>query len=99
MSPALAAMLSRVASWPDTCEAGVTRDGDWVPCDKPAIGVYIDTTDDGEFGFSGSVAWPVCVHHARVGRMASLRDLLSWQGTVSRPSSARIYADLTGDDE
>lgn len=71
-------LLDGVEKWPDTCDSGVTRDGEYVSCDKPAVGVRIN--DDDEIAEAGTYAWPVCAYHVRKGHMVALRDLLAWQG-------------------
>ena len=40
------------------CEEGVTRQGEYVVCDRPAVGRRIDPEDR-------NVKYPVCVGHVR----------------------------------
>jgi hypothetical protein len=42
-----------------TCEAGVSRGGEYVPCDKPAVS-WAKWPDDSEWA---GPAYPVCVFH------------------------------------
>ncbi len=99
MNRDLAAQIAVVAEWPDTCDAGVYRQGEYEPCSKPAVGIILNTPDDALGAPAGTVAWPVCAHHARKDRMVPLRDLLAWHGRLARPSAASIYADITGSSE
>lgn len=96
MTPARIAQLDRVAEWPDTCDAGVYRKGEYVPCDKPAIGIILNSPGDGLDAPAGTFAWPVCAHHARKDRMVPLRDLLAWTGRIGRPTASAIYLTITG---
>lgn len=40
-----------------TCDEGVTRAGEFQPCEKPAVGLRYDPED--------STAYPVCAYHCR----------------------------------
>lgn len=74
----LAPDLTSLLAWPDLCHAGVSRAGEYQPCDKPAVGVLI--------GAEGEPPYPVCVRHSRAGRMVGLRELLTWPGTSPAPT-------------
>jgi hypothetical protein len=51
------------------CHEGVTRGGEFQPCDKPAVAMRIDVTEDGR-------PYPVCAKHAR-RPMVPLADLIA----------------------
>jgi hypothetical protein len=51
------------------CPMGVTRQGEFEPCDKPAVAVRWVEFEDVEY------ATPVCVAHCRVGEMVALETL------------------------
>lgn len=71
--------LDFVARFPDHCDVGVVREGEEVPCAKPAIGVIEPAEWElEEFGPDLS-PYAVCVHHARKDRMVPLRQLLEYQ--------------------
>lgn len=63
--------LRYVIDHPDPCTEGVTRRGEYEPCDKPAVAVRLDDEKR---------PYAVCKHHTR-GEMVPLRDLL---GTSDR---------------
>ncbi len=48
------------------CHEGVTREGHYQPCDKPAVAVRLDPEDE--------TPYPVCAFHAR-GQMVPLTQL------------------------
>lgn len=55
-----------------TCSEGVTRQGEYQPCEKVAVAIRRDPEDDDDY-------YPVCSYHAR-GRMMSLSELLlAWK--------------------
>lgn len=56
---------------PERCSAGVIRQGEDMPCDKPAIAVALYDGDEFEHH-----AFPVCKHHARGRTMYSLKDVM-----------------------
>ena len=60
--------LTFVRRFPRECGEGVTRRGEFQPCDKPAVAVRIGP-EEGE-------PYPVCAHHARAV-MVPLADLLA----------------------
>ena len=60
--------LTSVRRFPMECGEGVTRHGEFQPCDKPTVAVRLDP-DCGE-------PYPVCAHHARAV-MVPLADLLA----------------------
>jgi hypothetical protein len=66
-------------SKPETCSWGVTRGGEFEPCDKPAVAWQVDD-DAPEFG-----AYPVCPAHTRVGRALTFDDPRRPQGDASQP--------------
>lgn len=47
----------RAVRW-GTCDAGVTRDGEFQPCEKPAVALRIYDGDEHE-----PCVYPVCKHH------------------------------------
>jgi len=51
--------------FPQTCDEGVTRKGEFVPCEKVAVAVRL----------AGGLPYPVCAYHAR-GEMVPLAELL-----------------------
>jgi hypothetical protein len=53
--------------WFKECHEGVTRKGEFEPCDKPAVAVRIDPQEGGPY--------PVCAYHARAD-MVLLIDLV-----------------------
>lgn len=65
--------LKYIRDFPDSCDAEVTRKGEAVPCDKPAVAARFDPAYPLR-------PYPVCVHHARVGQMVPLRTLLAQDG-------------------
>ena len=62
--------LSLVRRFPDTCDEGVTRRGEFQPCDKPAVAVRIDPTE--------GTPYAVCAFHSRAD-MVPLSALLTEQ--------------------
>lgn len=60
--------LTFVRRFPGECVEGVTRHGEFQPCDKPAVAVRIDPEE--------SEPYPVCAYHARAV-MVPLADLLA----------------------
>lgn len=67
--------LSHIRKSPDHCWAQTTRDGELVPCDKPAVAVRLDYSES-ETGDP----YPVCKYHA-AGEMVPLRVLLGVEVT------------------
>jgi hypothetical protein len=61
--------LAFARKFPDVCCEGVTRHGEFQPCDRVAVAVRVDL----ENGGSG---YPVCAYHAR-GDMVPLTELLA----------------------
>ncbi len=61
----------RVTDRSDTCEAGVTRNGEYVPCEKPAVALRIWADE-----WPSERMSPVCVHHCKVGEMVPLATIL-----------------------
>lgn len=53
----------------DYCPMGVTRAGEFEPCDKPVVAVRWVEFEGVEY------ATPVCVAHCRVGQMVPLIEL------------------------
>lgn len=60
--------LSSIRKFPDSCTEGVTRRGEFQPCEKPAVAVRIDPEEGN--------GYPVCVHHTRAD-MVPLAQLLA----------------------
>jgi hypothetical protein len=60
--------LRMARKFPGECTEGVTRKGEFQPCDKPAVAVRMDP----EYGSP----YPVCAYHAR-GAMVPLAVLLA----------------------
>lgn len=58
--------LLRAALYPN-CTEGVTRRGQYVPCDKTTVAVRYDP-DSGD-------PYPVCAHHARADMVPLLKIL------------------------
>lgn len=56
----------------DVCTEGVTRKGEFQPCNKPAVAIRFEPTDHDD-------AYPVCANHAR-GEMVTLPQLLVMLG-------------------
>lgn len=50
------------------CHEGVTRRGEYVPCDRPAVGLATDPEEGGDY--------PVCPHHIR-GRGVPIVEVLA----------------------
>jgi hypothetical protein len=62
------------ARWPDECQEGVSRKGEFQQCDKAAVALRFDPEFEGD-------VYPVCAYHAR-GRMLPLREILAFNGQV-----------------
>jgi hypothetical protein len=62
--------MTFVRKFPGECCAEVSRKGNSEPCDKTAYAVAVDPDDP------TSLAWPVCVHHARGRTLIPLSELL-----------------------
>lgn len=52
------------------CHAGVTREGEYVDCGKPAVGFYLDITSEEE----GWSPYPVCVFHLQKDGAVAIDD-------------------------
>lgn len=68
----MAENLSFVRKFPGECCVGVTRQGEYQPCNKTAVAVA-----EGEQGEWEGEWWPVCAHHARGRKMVPLAELLA----------------------
>jgi hypothetical protein len=66
-----------VLRYSKTCDAGAERQGDAVPCERPAVAVAADTT-------FGEGLYPVCAYHAnRNGACLTLSEVIRLaQGTA-----------------
>lgn len=51
------------------CHEGVSRKGDYQPCNKAAVAIRLDPNEEDS-------RYPVCAYHAR-GHMVPLRDILA----------------------
>jgi hypothetical protein len=60
--------FARILRYPDLCTEGVSRRGEFQPCDKPAVAARYDP-EDGD-------PYPVCARHAR-GDMVTLPYLIA----------------------
>lgn len=66
--------LAFIRKFPNECTEGVTRKGEFQPCDKPAVAARRDPEEGGWY--------PVCSHHARGSLMVPLAELVRTPITV-----------------
>ena len=63
--------IAYLRKYGDKCAVGVSRKGEYQPCDAPAVAVAVDA----EEGYDQW--WPVCPHHSRGRRMVKLPELIA----------------------
>ena len=70
-----------------SCDEGVTRQGEFQPCEKVAVAIRIDPEDDGYY--------PVCAYHSRAPMLPLADLLIAWKkqlaGTTSIHSKTGDY--------
>lgn len=64
---------------PETCAEGVSRKGEYEPCDKTAVALRMDPEE--------SEPYPVCAYHAR-GDMVPLEDIVRFMLAMKTPLAA-----------
>jgi hypothetical protein len=69
--------LWMVLQHPKACTEGVTRNGEYEPCDRDAVAIALDPEA------YPNTAYPVCKHHARGRQMLRLEVLLNILGVRS----------------